>query len=427
MKVFFRPRHTFSSVARQLYAGLMDGDLLLARPISSISSSLQNRENSFTQTIAARSRFGALVAFCILGLALFYLVYASPDSARLNISVSIVMFVAGLLVLFMFPPLVFSQFPYTQQAFFWWTMRWPVLGTIWTLTHYFPDQKRSLLALVDLASMCSLVFCWSFFRGRKLGWRELIYIGAIFFCLVWWNLLHSEDPHIWIVPSEIVSLSTIALTAVVVALRYGVFATSFVLIELMAALFQIPTYNHVFLGNPSSNLYSMAAPALAAAKLFSGSIFYALFSTESPKSDTVSLPIRFVNMFRRPLVLASLLFSAAIGLTVYIGLQSQYRTVVPAFMNGHWPELLTLLLLSLWILLRFRQTAILLPPLAIVLFVIGIYRLNFKHEIFHPVKYLVVILALSFWIPLLIFKWDYFKFARKSQSTIHKKSAAVSG
>jgi hypothetical protein len=418
MRTVFRPKHTVFSVAKQLHSGLLEGNLLLERAASegTFPHQILGSESS-EETISRKSIF---VGSCIFAAVVAFLLYASPDSARLNIGISLMMLATGVGMLFLSPPKIFNRFPYTRQAFILWTLRWLLLGAIWTFWSYLPHDKHVILMLVDLGSLLSIGFSWAFFSGRQLAAREFTYLSVIFATLLLWNFFEPQGRQIWLAPSEIVSVAAILLTASAVALRYGLPASYFLCIMLTSALFQIPTYNQVFLDVSSPNFERIAGPALAASKLFSGSILYALFKTESPNEELVGFPLKIANILRKPVVAFSIPFLAIIGLL----LNPRYASAISALLNQNW-RLLLIALIPIWIWFKFRQTPILLVSVPVVFIVFAAHHKFMLDDA--RLRYLLVasiIFGSCFWIPLFIFKWDAARIYRQKPGQIESRRAA---
>ena len=290
MRNIFRPKHTLSSVAQRLASGLCDGSLNLERTIRTpvLSTSLR-WERSHERPENTPSLVGILVAF-LFWAGVAYVIKGSPDAQRLNIGISVMMLLAGLFIFFFFPPEIFKKYPYTRQAFLFWTLKWSILSCTWTLAHYLQFEKHLILMTSDLSSMLSLAFCWAFLSGKELKWRQFIQLAYIFIPLTLWNF-EFHGGQLLIFPSEIVTFTAIAMTALVFGLRMGPLAISFVCVFLTAAMFQIPAYNQLIL-HSDLNVNLLAQPSLAAGKLLSGSIFYAMFSFSPASANfgTIKLP-----------------------------------------------------------------------------------------------------------------------------------------
>jgi len=128
---------------------------------------------------------------------------------------------------------------------------------IWAI--YNGSPSRSVLAVIDLYTVCVLGFFWSYAEADEFQWSTTIQnLAFLYGFLLLWNLLvgahalqnapDSTWRWAWILPSEAVSTLALILLALVFLFRYGPVAIPFSCVVVpLYALFQRPTYATMFL------------------------------------------------------------------------------------------------------------------------------------------------------------------------------------
>jgi len=210
----------------------------------------------------------------------------SSVAGPLNLIVSTVVVVAGIILFRFRTPAVFGKYPYTRVAFGFWVFQW--IGFMFIFATFDAVSGLwlgGLLALVDLQSICALGFFFVFFKGNEFRWRvSVLDLGFIYAFVLVWNLAfltaaNASRPsdvwrRVWIFPSEVLSALALASIALVFILRYRWSATSFAFIVFLYIILQRPIYWAKFVDQHSAPIW---VTALSLGKLCLGFLFYTMF------------------------------------------------------------------------------------------------------------------------------------------------------
>ena len=179
------------------------------------------------------------------------------NAGLLNLVCSLLVLVSGGIVFRFTRPRVFEEHPYVKRAFGFWLLIWFMVIMIWAI--YNGSPSRSVLAVIDLYTVCVLGFFWSYAEADEFQWSTTIQnLAFLYGFLLLWNLLvgahalqnapDSTWRWAWILPSEAVSTLALILLALVFLFRYGPVAIPFSCVVVpLYALFQRPTYATMFL------------------------------------------------------------------------------------------------------------------------------------------------------------------------------------
>jgi len=237
----------------------------------------------------------------------------------LNLVVSTVVFVAGLIIFRFRRPEVFTQHPYIRVAFGFWIFQWVGFMLIFAIFEGASGLGLGwLLAMVDLQSVFALGFSVVFLAGDEFHWKQSLFdLGIIYILLIVWNLAfigaasRSNPADLWratwIFPSEVLSALSLGLMAVAFLMRYRWPAFPFALIAFVYVILQRPVYEAKFVEqHPEPGWIA----TLAFGKLLLGGLFYTMFFLEAKNYGSLwvqpwqfNIPIRGAKLLNRSILL----------------------------------------------------------------------------------------------------------------------------
>ena len=213
----------------------------------------------------------------------------SSWSRWLNLGVSALVLLVGLLIFRFLPPPIFQLHPYTQRAFIFWLCQWSGFTLLWLLIWQHPTGEtdlRGILAAVDLQSIFALGFFLAFSKENdfRLGPTILdliiVFVLVLASNLVFYELgitghLGQDWRSVWIFGSEILSASSLGLVALAFVWRYaGVPGYVFAFVTVVYLVLQRPIYQGTFVHAPVHPGWSVA---LSMGKLIYALVFYGMF------------------------------------------------------------------------------------------------------------------------------------------------------
>lgn len=218
-----------------------------------------------------------------------------------NLTISIVVLAAGVIILRFTRPNIFSAFPYTQRAFYFWLLQWVGFILIWFIfSHQREDDPylRNMLAAIDIQSVLALGFFFAFFKGTAFQWKpSIIDLLSVFGLALLWNLvIHGlgtaaylgHDWHrVWIFGSQVLSGTALGLVALAFVWRYRGHGIAFACVTLIYVLLQSPIYQGIFVRPPLDPFW---ANALAFGKISYALVFYAMFFFQPQVTDPIGTP-----------------------------------------------------------------------------------------------------------------------------------------